>query len=71
MVMEKRKLTAKEKYDLLPDKYKTFSIRKALKGIPLTQTEIEKVKRQVRELKPDQPESFDDFWNRMEKEYGT
>lgn len=66
-----KKLTAKQKYDLLPDKYKTFSIRKALNGIPLTQSEVEKVKKQVRELKPDQSESFNDFWNRMEKKYGT
>lgn len=63
-------LTAKEKYDLLPDKYRTFSIRKVLKGIPLTAAETEKVKRQARELEPEKPESYDDFWNRMEKQYG-
>lgn len=64
-------LTPKEKYDRLNDKYKTFSIRKALKGIPLTHEETEKVKRQSREFEPDQVESFDNFWNRMEQKYGT
>lgn len=62
-MIKKQQMTAIDKYSILPDEFKTFSIKKVLQGVPLTGTEQAKVTHQVREFA-----AADDFWNHITEE---